>query len=183
MPVVAKDVDVWPEGLLQEDLGAERRWFALYTRPRQDKTLMRHLLSMRKAFCGLLVPTRKRMPSGGLKTSYLPLFPNYVFLHGTDQDRYDSLTTNCVQTVLDVTDGSQLQKELGALHEAILSGRSVSTVDKIQEGQSVRIVSGPLAGHEGVLIQRRGNKRIVLSLSFLQQGAAVEIDDASIERS
>lgn len=143
---------------------------------------MRRLLGMNKAFCGLLVPNRKRMPSGGLKTSYLPLFPNYVFLHGTDEDRYDSLTTNHVQSVLEVGDGSLLVEELAALHEAILSGRSVSAIDKIEAGHPVRIVSGPLAGHEGIVIKRHGKQKIVLSLSFLQQGAAVEIDDASIER-
>jgi transcription antitermination factor NusG len=183
MPIVAKDTDVSPPDLLLADLPASKQWYALHTRPRKDKVLMRRLFRMGKAFCGLLVPKRNRMPSGKVKTSYLPLFPNYVFLYGDADDRYDALTTDCVQRVLDVQaeEGQQLQTDLARIHDAILHGKSVTAVPFSEKGHPVRIVSGPLAGKEGIILQRRGKTRIVLSLTFLQQGAAIEIDEALVE--
>lgn len=183
MPILAKDVDLHPADLLASspEPGIDTRWYALYTRPRQEKVLLRRLHDAGKSFCGLLAPRRFRTPGGRIKTSFLPLFPGYVFLNGTDDDRYDAVCTNCVLQVLDVTDGESLQSDLNRIHQAILSGKEVTRIDRIQQGQSVKIVSGPLAGHSGVMMQKKGKSRLVLSLSFIQQGAAVEIDDAVVE--
>lgn len=183
MPILAKDVDVSPPDLLSR-AGTpvlDRRWYALYTKPRQEKMLLRRLQGGGKSYCGLLVPRRFRLPSGRLKTSFTPLFPGYVFLNGTDEDRYDAVCTDCVLQVLDVADGETLRMDLNRIYQAILSGREVTRIERLQRGQMVRIVSGPLSGHSGVLVAKKGKSRLVLSLSFIQQGAAVEIDDAVVE--
>jgi len=47
----------------------------------------------------------------------------------------------------------------------------------LKEGQRVRIMSGPLAGAEGILMHLRPEKGIVvLSVDLLQRSIAVEID-------
>ncbi len=121
------------------------------------------------------------MPSGKVKTSYLPLFPNYVFLFGNEHDRYRAVCTDCVNHVLDVDDGERLQFDLRRIRQAILSGREVSAVPTLQQGQPVRIISGPLSGHEGLVFRKQGKSRLVLSMTFIRQSAEVEIDDSAIE--
>lgn len=183
MPILEKDIDVSPPNLLEAipSAGGDHRWFALYTKPRQEKVLLRRLQVLKKSFCGLLVPNRSRMPSGRIMTSHIPLFPGYVFLFGTDVDRYDALCTHCIIDVLYVGDGESLQEDLRRIHAAIRSGSKVTRVAKLEKGQLVRVVAGPLAGQTGVFLGRKGQSRLILSLAFIQQGAMVEMDDALIE--
>jgi transcriptional antiterminator RfaH len=183
MPILKKDTDVNPPSLLDSRSLSfpSRRWFVLYTKPRQDKVLLRRLLSGGKSFCGLLVANRSRMPAGRMKTTWEPRFPGYVFLHGTQEARYDAVCTGCVQQVLDVFDGESLRCDLKRIHDAIVNGLQVQRAESIEKGQRVRVLAGPLRGHTGILLFRKGECRLVLSLSFIQQSAMVEIDSSLVE--
>ena len=183
MPILKKDIDINPVDLLGSKAleSPNRRWFALYTKPRQEKVLLRRLLSGGKSFCGLLVPNCSRMPAGRMKTSYEPLFPGYVFLHGTHDDRYDAVCTGCVLQVLDVFDGESLCSDLKRIHDAICNGCQVTRGESIHDGQRVRVLAGPLTGQTGVLLYKKGQTRLVLSLEFIQQSAMVEIDSSIVE--
>ena len=46
-------------------------------------------------------------------------------------------------------------------------------------GEHVRIEAGPLCGVEGVLVGRKKNSRLVVSVTLLQRAIAVEIDPDS----
>ena len=183
MPILKKDTDINPPDLLGSKIQdfPDRQWFALYTKPRQEKILLRRLFNGGKSFCGLLVPNRSRMPAGRMKTSYEPLFPGYVFLHGTHEDRYDAVCSGCVLQVLDVFDGESLCSDLKRIHDAICNGYRVMRAEAIHNGQRVRVLAGPLTGQTGVLLYKKGQSRLVLSLEFIQQSAMVEIDSSIVE--
>ncbi len=182
MPILRKDADINPPDLLgSRSLEfPSRRWYALYTKPRQEKVLLRRLLKGGKSFCGLLIPNTSRMPAGRMKTSYEPLFPGYVFLQGTHEDRYDAVCSGCVLQVLDVYDGESLRADLKQIHDAICNGFHVTRAESIQNGQKVKVLAGPLAGQTGILLHKKGKCRLVLSLAFIQQSAVVEIDSSIV---
>jgi transcription antitermination factor NusG len=47
----------------------------------------------------------------------------------------------------------------------------------LQKGQRVRIIDGPLANVEGILIRTKPNSgRLVLSIDLLKQSVAVDVD-------
>ena len=48
-------------------------------------------------------------------------------------------------------------------------------------GEKVRITSGSLAGMIGVLVRKKNDLRVVLTLDLIQQSVAVEIDTDQIE--
>jgi transcriptional antiterminator NusG len=48
-------------------------------------------------------------------------------------------------------------------------------------GEKVQIASGSLAGMIGVLVRRKNDLRVVLTLDLIQQSVAVEIDAEQIE--
>src|SRR5579885_1847317 len=56
-------------------------WWVLHTRPRAEKALARKLLALRQDFFLPLYQKRLRIRGRSL-TSYVPLFPGYVFLRG-----------------------------------------------------------------------------------------------------
>src|SRR5438477_12409063 len=99
MPILAREPDLFPDDLLDraeacDDL--EEGWWALYTSARREKALMRKLHALSIPHYGPTIRKLDRSPSGRLRESFVPLFPSYVFLFGTENHRYHALTTNCV---------------------------------------------------------------------------------------
>jgi transcriptional antiterminator RfaH len=184
MPILPQEPDFWPENLFEQEPETEDpgTWWALYTLPRREKELMRRLRRMEIPFYGPMVKRRTRSPSGRSLTSYVPLFASYVFLFGSDEQRFRSLTTNCVSRCLEVTDGRQLAQDLRQIHQLISSDAPLTPESRIEAGMRIRVRSGSLAGLEGVVIKRRGMQRLLVIVHFLQQGASVQLEDYQVER-
>jgi transcription antitermination factor NusG len=184
MPILARETDLYPPDLLDRDeLGREpdRRWWAVYTRSRREKDLMRRLKAMQLAFYGPTVAKSQRSPSGRVRTSFVPLFTNYVFVYGDAAARYHTLETSCVSSCIEVIDGQTLSRELRSLRRLIATSQPLTVEERLEPNAVVRVKSGPLRGIEGVVVCRRGRHRLVVSVTFLQQGASVEIDDFMVE--
>lgn len=184
MPILQQEIDLYPDDLLQRAKSEpedEASWWALYTRSRREKELMRQLRCRDVAFYGPMVPHRTRAPSGRVRTSYVPLFPNYVFLYGDDSSRHSALTTNCISRTIEVADGKRLSRELQQICRLVQSGASLMVESRLEPGARVRVCSGSLEGQEGTVVNRRGQKRLVVSLDFLQQGASVLLEDFEVE--
>jgi transcriptional antiterminator RfaH len=184
MPILTRETDLYPPDLLERDdleQDTEDRWWAIYTRSRREKDLMRQLHKLGLAFYGPTVKRTHRSPSGRLRTTYLPLFTNYVFLRGDAEARYRAFETNCVSSCIPVVDGGELTRELRSLRHLIETEAPVTLEERLERGALVRVKSGPLRGLQGSVITRRGSRRLVVAVSFLQQGASVEIDDFLVE--
>jgi transcription antitermination factor NusG len=48
-------------------------------------------------------------------------------------------------------------------------------------GQRVRIKSGPLDGMEGILVRRKNNFRVVITVEAIQKSVAIEIDADQVD--
>jgi len=185
MPILAKEQDLFPPDLLDRFLAGDlegHRWWALYTRSRCEKELMRRLEAMDIGFYSPVVSRRHRSPAGRIRTSYVPLFANYVFLCGTDFHRYQSLTTNCVSRVIAVPDGLQLAEDLRQIQHLIELGHPLTPEARLQEGTRVRVRSGPFLGFEGTVIRRENVSRLLVVVKFMEKGASVVLEDCELER-
>src|SRR6185437_643285 len=111
MPILKPEVQCFPEGLLTDPPAADeptnRRWWVLHTKPRQEKSVARQLLALQIPFFSPQAP-RTSMSRGRKRQAFVPLFANYVFLHGTEHDRRRSLETNRLVSVLSVADDAEL---------------------------------------------------------------------------
>jgi len=105
------------------------------------------------------------------------LFPSYVFFCGSDEDHCTALTTNRLFQVVDVADQLGLVSQLMTVEKGLLCKAGLDPYPCRPVGTRTRIISGPLMGIEGVVIERKGAKaRMVLEVTVLGQGAAMEID-------
>src|SRR5262245_17214544 len=184
MPTLAAETDLYPIDLLDRDDWTneeERRWWALYTRSRCEKELMRRLRALEIPHYGPTMEKRGRTPQGRIRTAFVPLFANYVFFYGDPSQRYAALTTNCVSRDLPVFDGRQLAFDLRQLRQLLISGAPVLPESRLEPGARVRVSTGPLTGHEGTVLRRRGETRLLVAVRFLQQGASVQIDECDLE--
>ncbi len=100
---------------------------------------------------------------------------------GSEKQRSLSLATNRVLRILPVNDGLRLLADLRQIERLIQANVPLTVESRLQAGRNVRVRNGPFAGLEGVVLRRRGETRLLVSVNFLQQGASVEIDDFRLE--
>ncbi len=188
MPVLAEEPCLFPEDLLQEPTGAdqsdgpasERVWWVIYTKSRQEKSLARDLLGYRIPFY-LPQVSRDHLIRGHRVHAHVPVFPGYLFLYGSAEERVDSLKTNRISRILPVPTQDKLARDLRQLANLIATGAPLTIEQRLTPGQKVRIRNGPMAGFEGTVVQRRGGDRLLIAVSFLQQGVSVEINDFMVD--
>jgi transcription antitermination factor NusG len=159
-------------------LGTEmQRWFALQVRTRWEGSTA--LLLSGKGYQTLL-PTykSKKRCNGRLIEVNAPLFPGYVFCQFDAQQRLPILVTpgviavvGCGKVPLPVDDG-----EIAAIQTVVSSGFPAEPWPFLELGQRIRIDTDALQGLEGILINFKGNQRIVVSVSLLRRSVALEID-------
>jgi transcription antitermination factor NusG len=191
MPILEKEVDLFPADLLdlaaddklilngmprdgELDEGEKARWWAVYTR-------LRKLLALEVPFYGPVVERRYRAPNGRVRTSYEPLFSNYVFVYGNEDQRYQTLTTNCVSRCCPVGDASRLICDLQDLQRLISTGAPLTPERRVVPGERVRVRTGPFSGFEGMVLKRHGETRLLVYVEFMRQGASVQLDDCQVD--
>jgi transcription antitermination factor NusG len=154
-------------------------WFALQTRSRYEHFAAAHLRSKGYELF-LPVYTCRRRWSDRIKEVELPLFPGYVFCKFDLLNRLPILVTPGVIQVVG-TGKNPIpidDAELAALQAVVQSELPRQPWPFLQVGQKVRIGHGPLSGFEGILVNLKGNHRLVLSVGLLRRSVAVEIDSA-----
>jgi transcription antitermination factor NusG len=186
MAILAAEKNIYPDNLLLDQIGAandvstECRWWAIYTKSRQEKSLARDLCSFQIPFYLPLVP-KDNLIRGKRVRSMLPLFSGYVFVYGSDDQRVQTLTTNRVSRIIPVEDGLRLCHDLQRVDRLLKSNKAVLLEKRIDTGRKVRVKNGPFEGLEGVVICRRGVDRLLVSVHYLQQGISMELNDFNVE--
>lgn len=154
-------------------------WYALQVRSRKENYVASQIIGQGYE---CLLPTYKsiRKWSDRVKELEQPLFPGYLFCRFNFQDRRPLITTPGVlqivgsgRTAVPVSD-----EEIRALQLVVSSGVSKQPWPYLQVGQRVRVNYGTLAGLEGILVNLKGNHRVVLSVTLLQRSVAMEVDSA-----
>jgi transcriptional antiterminator RfaH len=156
------------------------RWWVAHTKARCEKAFAFDLIARD---IGYFLPMMEHtIFSGGRKRrALIPLFTSYVFFCGGAAERYAALRTGRLSQVIEVIDQERLIEELSALEQAIAAHAPLHPHPMVVAGQRCRVCAGPFEGVEGVVVRGSDGLRIVLEVSLLGQGAAIEIDAALLE--
>lgn len=182
MSLATIEQDCFP-GTLMDELPSdddERRWWALYTKSRQEKYVARRLQGFQIPFY-LPLARKASMHRGRRVTVHLPLFSGYLFVYGTPDERVRCLTTNRISQVIPVHDAESLYGDLRRIYRIAKSDAESALEPQLVPGKRVRIRSGALSGLEGTVIAKHGQTRFMVSVDFLQQGASIEVEDFMFE--
>lgn len=158
-------------------------WYALYTRHQHEKAVERILSSKGfETFLPLYNAVHRWKDRN--KQLLLPLFPSYVFVQSYLDRRLEILSTPGVFGLVGTAGHPSpiSREEVESVRLAVESSFRVEPHPFLNCGDRVRITSGPLEGTEGVLIRKKNAFRLVLSVQILGRSAAVEIDDATVEK-
>ncbi len=181
MPILKREVDLYPDDLLASNFATENPWWAMYTLARQEKKLMRMLVSEGIAFYAPVIERRYRSPNGRLRKSFEALFTNYVFVCGDEMARYTAVTTGCVSRYMPVEQVDDLLADLRQIRELIATDAPLSPESRLEAGQRVRIRNGPFAGFEGIITRREKEVRLQVYVRFMEQGVSVAIEDCQAD--
>ncbi|WP_164103389.1 transcription termination/antitermination protein NusG [Candidatus Laterigemmans baculatus] len=180
MPILPAETDLFPDDLLEQPAGAAP-WWAMYTRSRQEKQLMRRLLQLEVGFYCPTISRRYRSPAGRVRTTHLPLFPNYVFVRGDNEARYEAVSTGTISRCLEVEDADLLVADLAQIRRLIATGEPLTPEARFEPGARVRVRNGQFAGFEGIVLKRHGETRLLIDVRFMNQGASVLLDDCQVD--
>jgi transcriptional antiterminator RfaH len=174
VPILKREVDLFPSHLFELSR-SEHPWWVAYVRSRQEKVLARHLAEHGVGF--YLPQAEKRTRRAGRTfDSSLPLFPGYVFFRGAAEARRTALRSNLIVEVLGVLDQERLHGELESLWQLQRAGAPLVPHSYLEAGDLVEIVDGPFRGWTGTVLREKGRLRLVVSVSFLRQSVAAELD-------
>ena len=156
------------------------QWWIAHTKSRFEKAFAWDMI---REEIGYFLPMFDCVhTSGGRERHVLkPLFPGYVFLCGDANSRYTAMTTGRLCQTISVPDQTRLIKELAGIEVALKAKIQLDPYPFAAVGQRCRIKSGPFKDMEGIVIQRNCIARVVLEISVLAQGAALEIDTDLLE--
>ena len=159
----------------------ESAWWALYTRHQHEKTVADMLAA--KGF-EVFLPLYESMRrwKDRQKMLSLPLFPCYVFVRGGLNRRLQVVTTPGVHMVLSHGERVALipETEIDAIRKTLEGPFRVEPHPFLKCGERVRVIRGTLEGVEGILVRKKNQSRLVLSVAMVAQSVAVEIDAADV---
>jgi transcription antitermination factor NusG len=164
------------------DSDGVRRWYALYLQPRREFSVSKQL-SLRQLDHYLpLYHVIHKWKNRCTKHLDLPLFPGYLFVRLSTEQRVSVLSVpGVVQLVGRPGRPSPLpDDEIEALRGG-LKDRNPQPHPPLTEGERVRIRSGALAGMVGTLQRSSDGPRVVITLDLIAQGASVEVDWNEVE--
>jgi transcription antitermination factor NusG len=163
------------------DIAIRYPWFALQVRSRYEQTIC--CLLRAKGFQPMLPLYRSRRRwSDRIKEIQTPLFPGYLFCQFDPHNRLPILSTPGVIQMVGI--GKQPEPidsaEIAAIQSLAQCDLGRQPWPFLEIGQKVQIMSGPLCGLEGILIDFKGVRRVVLSVSLLRRSVAVELDSVDV---
>lgn len=182
MPILAAEADQWPADLILRPEAEQSAWWAMYTRPRQEKKLMRMLREESIDYYSPVISRRYRSRGGRLRQSHEILFTNYVFVRGDEMARYNAVCTGCISQCVEVLDRQALVFDLRQIYHLIATGEPIAPEEKLVAGDRVRVRNGVFKGFEGTVIRRENSIRLLISVRYMGRGASVALDDCQVDK-
>jgi len=171
MPILKREPDAYPDSIFE----MADPWWVAHLRSRQEKVLARHLRDHDIPFYLPQMEKRARR-SGRTFVSYLALFAGYVFFRGGREERVRALKSNVIVSVLEPSDQEEIARELIQLRDLQLTEAELRPHPFIEPGDAVLITEGAFEGYRGVVVREKGTMRLIVSVSFIRQSVALEID-------
>ena len=162
---------------------AKMQWYAAYTCARHEKSVSRQLQE-KCIDCFLPLYRSVSRWKDRRKELMLPLFPGYVFVHITSEDRLRVLQIPSVAYFVSCSGRPATieDSEMQSIRQGVSLGACVEPHPYLKIGKRVRVKHGPLSGTGGVLVRRKDGYRVVLSIDLIQRSVAVEVGEADLER-
>ena len=151
------------------------RWYVIHAKPRQEARALENL--ERQGYeAWLPMLTVQKILRGRVADVTEPLFSRYLFIRlDTVQSNWSPIRSTLGVSRL-VTFGNQPAVVPDALIDDLRRLPSRSPERLFQNGQSIRLVGGPLRGLEGIFEQADGEQRAMVLIELLNKQHRIHAD-------
>ncbi len=161
---------------------APKLWYAVYTIVRHEKSVNASLIDKSVE---TFLPTHKVSSKwkDRRKILDLPLFPGYLFVHVSLDDRLRVLRTKGVVNILGVkgVPTPVPVEQINSLKTLLESDQIIDPYPYYDRGTEVIVTRGPLTGIRGRIEERKGEHRLVISVDLIKRAVSVEVDIEDVE--
>lgn len=159
-----------------------KNWFAVFTTPRHEKQVEEYFRVLEIESFLPLIRVGRRWKDGSKGIVELPLFPSYTFVRIGCGGRIPVLS---VPGVLSIVGGGRKSMSISDpyihfLQKGLEEGK-IEAHPYLTSGTKVRIRSGVMAGMEGILLRKKNDLRVVLTLEMIMKSVRVEVELDNIE--
>lgn len=164
----------------------EPEWYAVHLKSRHEFKVADRL-TMKGIETFLPQVERARKWKDRKKMIAFPLFPGYLFVHTTreSQNLLRVLKVAGVVRIISTIPGEPdtiPEDQILSLKKLVDNKGEIDPYPYLNEGQRVRITTGPLQGVEGILVEKLDKHLLVLSVDVLRQGVALTINAGDVEK-
>ena len=160
------------------------RWYALYTKSRNEKKVKQALDE--KGFRNYL-PLEKRLKQWSDRKKWVeePLIRSYIFVHCTEGNLQSALNTPGVVTVVrfEGKPAPVQEEQIHALQQILEADADYEiSAESFAKGEKVEIIAGRLKGLKGELQEHLNKYKVLIRLDVIQQNILVKINPARLHR-
>jgi len=157
-------------------------WYAIYTKPRHEKKVDSQLLEKRFETYLPLVK-RIRQWKDRKKKVDMPLFSSYVFVNFEYKYRFDVLQTDGVVKIVNFNGIPAVVPDwqIASLRKMLEHPETLQMEKYFKTGELVEVTTGPMKGMRGVVMRRKGEHRLVLTIDGIMQSVSVEMEAADLK--
>ncbi len=160
----------------------QSNWYVLYTRPRHEKKIYNRLLKKNiVAFLPLIKVVRQW--SDRKKQIEVPLFSNYLFVKLPTILHYQVLTIEGALKILHSNgEPASIDDDEIASIRLMMQGKPVVTNEHYQIGDFVKVITSPLKGLEGVLVEYKGKSRLSVRINVLNKSLLLNVNKSDLKK-
>jgi len=170
-----------PQAEFETPIPSGAAWYAAYTCPRHEKSVARQL---EDRGVDSFLPTYRSLHrwKDRRKEVEQPLFPSYVFVRVVRDERTRILQLPGIVRFVSFNGrpAELAEIEISALRNGLRERMLIEPHPYLRVGRRVRITHGPLAGANGILLRKKDQYRVVLSVDLIMRSVAVEVDIADL---
>jgi len=158
-------------------------WYAVYTRPRNEKKVYEKLLE-KKVETFLPLIKRTRQWKDRKKKVDMPLFNSYLFVRIDYKDRFSVLQTNGIVKIVNFNGVPAVVPDwqIESLRRMITFPERIRLENYMRPGELVKVINGPFEGMLGTIRHLKGQDRLVISIDGILQSVSVDIDLADVKK-
>ncbi len=161
----------------------EKKWYALYTKSRTEKKVYQLLREKRIEAYLPLLKTLKRW-SDRKKWVEEPLFRSYIFIRISERERLDAIRTDGVVRMITFQGRpvSIPDKQIEAVRAYINEGEDrVEKEVQFERGNRVEVTRGTLQGLQGIMVETKGKKRVMVEIEGIGEKIMLNIPKSSLK--
>jgi transcriptional antiterminator RfaH len=157
-----------------------REWHIAYTYPKAERKVSKKLENLGVAS---FLPLHNviRNWSDRKKKLEVPIFPNYIFVYTSRDERYDTLQIKEIVKYVSF-DGKPVTVSEAIINsvKTMLKGNVEVSDEEYFEGMHIKVTDGVFSGAEGILVRKNSRSRLVIQIEALRRTISVDISSNSV---